>query len=679
MLCFDDVYIITIFPYSLSLQLPSDLVYKPSTMRFLACLLPLLAIVSASMPEDLESILNGWPNNYDHLTPDKIVQEIIETFPNFFTNGRVTDSCHQCKSIVQIGKNLALVKPDWVPEIFTKICILSGIASEDTCRNYMGRSTVESVSAGTDYTNMLQLIDPWSLDGDYICYFILLQRCPLPELPNIDLSSWWPEKPESSYIAPPPSNETFNVLHISDFHIQLDYELGSEGNCTNLLGMCCTDHSWNKLEKPGHVDNSHLRFFDWYYDDDEQFQLGDDVTREVFNASVWDPAQQFGHYKCDSPELLVNSSLKSIVDYQKENDLALDFVIFTGDIVDHDEFEAISYQDTIDSETTIFRDMKKYFKNTPVYSVLGNHDTFPYGQLASEATGHRNLYEWNDQLAAELWIGNGWLPAEKYGQIKKHYTGYSVETSRGLKVIALNSNAYYKGNLYNYWNMTDGIDQYGSLKFLIDELVESESKGQRVWIIAHIPFIVDSIPIQAEAYKQIVTRFAPATIAGLFFGHTHQDEFNVLYAHDNKTIDNALMNTWIAQSVTPWINYNPGWRYYEVDSETFSIVNSYNFYTKLNETFNDDGQEPVWERLYSARESYDPEGKWPSNAPLNATFWATVAEDIKDKGDVSQLYAGLSFRESPFVPRCSEGECDDTYCYVTSFTLNDYFKCTGKF
>lgn len=646
-------------------------------MKFVPILLSLASvIVSSAIPSDLSELLddNSWPLNNRGPTDEQIVKQTLNTLESLYKkNDSVVDSCFKCKTTLEIGKAISLTKPELIPEIFIKWCTDNKIASASTCKTTYSRNAITASRTGTDFANMLQLIDPWSIDGDYLCHFKMSQ-CSLPETPNVDLSSWWPPKNESASTLEY-GTETFNVLHISDFHIELDYTPGSEANCTNNW-MCCTPHSYNKNIKPESLNTSDVELYDSYYNDDGEFVKGYDITNENYNESVWFPATEFGNYQCDSPELLVNSSLKSIVDFQKNNNMTFDFAIFTGDMVDHDELEWTDYEMTIKSQEIVMRDLKKYLPDIPVFSVLGNHDTFPYGQIASHASGHENLYTWNNELFADLWVGYDWLPFENYEQIKKHYTGYSVVTKSGLKVIAVNSNTYYQKNYYSYNNMTYNIDPFGTLKFIVDELIESEAKNEKVWIIAHIPFVTDdTLPMQAEAYKQIVTRFSPTTITGIFFGHTHKDQFNVLYANDNKTIDNALMNTWIDLTVTPIQNYNPGWRYYEVDTKSKNVMNSFNYYMKLNETFTTH-DEPEWLFEYSARDSYDPEGNWPSSSPLNATFWATVAENIKTNQTFAQLYSDFSFRKSPYVPDCSEaGMCDTYYCYVSSFDINEYSKC----
>ena len=76
-----------------------------------------------------------------------------------------------------------------------------------------------------------------------------------------------------------------------------------------------------------------------------------------------------------------------------------------------------------------------------------------------------------------------------------------------------------------------------------------------------------------------------------------------------------ITSAWVIQSLTPFGNHNPAFRYYEVEDESFNIMNSFNYYTKLNETYVNGGEEPVWEYEYSARAAYDPNNEWPVSAP----------------------------------------------------------------
>ena len=52
--------------------------------------------------------------------------------------------------------------------------------------------------------------------------------------------------------------------------------------------------------------------------------------------------------------------------------------------------------------------------------------------------------------------------------------------------------------------------------------------------------------------------------------------------------------SWVNPSVTPYTNFNPGFRYYEVENESFNIRNSFSYYFDLNGTFTNSGNEPTW-------------------------------------------------------------------------------------
>lgn len=656
---------------------------------FISLLILLIGqLVSAvSLPRtpdvDVQSLYQSLQYNQDE-------QQLIDSFVKELTqitkyNGTNATQCNRCIRRLEVGHDLALLKPKLIHPVFIKWCIDNKIDDEIECRIRYGRNTVENNTYGSDFANMLYLMDPSGYDGQLYCSYIE-KTCEIPATPKIDLSDKWPAKQPKHYIAPEPSNETYNVLHVSDFHIEMDYRIGSEANCSQY--MCCTNHNYNKLQPPkdyNYTKNSNftqeqlsnLSFYNGFYDDELNYHKDQTPVENILsNTSIWQPATEFGSYLCDAPEVLINSSLKSIVQYQEELGLNFNFSIFTGDLVDHDEQAYIGFEKAAKSEELIFRDMKSTLKDLPVYPVLGNHDTYPYAQLAQEKSGFKNLMDWNAKLMGEMWQDYGWLNESTAKYAKEHYTGYSVTTTQNLKVIALNSNAYYLSNLYNYWNATD-IDSFGQFQFLIDELVASEAIDQRVWIIAHIPLVQEALPVPAEVFKQIIQRFSPYTIAGIFFGHTHLDQFNVLYDGEvsNKTEENAQNIAWISQAVTPLTENNPSWRYYSVDTKTHSIMNSYNYYFKLNDTFVNDSEEPIWEFEYSAREAYNVVN-WPDESPLNATFWHKVANKVNSSTEIAQTYNNYKKRFSPYVPDCANSKgCDGSYCFLASFTYKDYRAC----
>lgn len=124
-------------------------------------------------------------------------------------------------------------------------------------------------------------------------------------------------------------------------------------------------------------------------------------------------------------------------------------------------------------------------------------------------------------------------------------------------------------------------------------------------------------------------------IAGIFFGHTHRDQFSVYYDEGNSPVNVA----WIGPSVTPYMHLNAGWRYYEVDSTTFSIMNAKTFYANISDASSDSWAQggPQWRLEYDAREAYAP-ATYPRSAPLGGDFWDAVADRILSEPGMRQRY-----------------------------------------
>ena len=616
------------------------------------------------------------------LSDDSIVDSTLDFFQTIQDSSSI-DKCMKCKSRLMYGKALSMSRPDLLPTIFEEWCNIKGDRSKKTCWADFHRNTVDNSTTGSNFADMLTLMNPLSLDGDYWCHYQAKNECALPEIPNnYSIAYLWNNtRPEKADLVPIPSNETFKVLHISDFHLEYDYVVGGEANCTN--SMCCTPYS---VAAPDSISSDISKIDDLYsalfegsfYDAEGNYHKGEKITA-LNNISV--PATSFGNYECDAPELLINSSLHSIGKFQKENNLTFDFTIFTGDLVDHDETKRINLDMSVYEETQVFKDIKATLGNLSVYPVLGNHDTFPYGQMAPQKSGFHTKFDWNVDLMTDMWLDYGWIDLDQQQVAKTHYAGFSVDRG-ALKIINFNSNAWYRSNQYAYINTEDDLDAFGIFEFVVGELLEAEKNDQKVWLVFHVPLSNTVLPTAAKLFSEMVERFSPNTITGIFNGHTHRDEFNVLYKNNNGTVESkqeedAVNIAWITQAVTPWVENNPAWRYYEIDTNTFQVMNSYNYYTKLNETFASE-DEPVWEFEYAARDAYGIE--WSESAPLNASYWHRVYDSMRTNSTSLQSYESFAKRFSPYLADCSVGNvCSWDICYVSSYTEAEYNACMSAY
>ena len=708
------IYVVTFAAVSLSYTIPGHSSLQRQVMA------------KRALQEDItEEIYRNLP-----ATEIDFINYHIKNLTNANATGTVS-KCDQCKNRMKYAKSLVEEYPEHqhlVSLLLYKDCVNNNPKKPNSCINKEFFITTDSqnfeafnddydsgITSGTsvnffdnDFLHVIKHFNVSSdLDLEYYCYFKGKKACDLPETPDVqelfDIESWWPEKKPEYNNQPQYKNnsERFNVVHVTDFHIQPRYELGSESNCTQV--PCCLPESYNKV-LPGKdynftqyyknldpfIDTFDFSFYpDAHYDENDQYIKGDYYDFPKYRGYNWQnaPATSFGAYLSDTPELLMNNSLIEVAKLHKDKNF--EFVLFTGDLVDHDTVHATPNV-TKESEVTSFNLMKHFLNNITVLPSLGNHDAFPYAQVAPLQYDRNNSYEYNIDDMVNLWINNEWFDEKDANDLKDHYTGFSYVTNRGLKVIALNSNAYYVSNLWNYLDQSTNPDLFGNWKFLVDELVESEQKGQRVWIIAHVPPNGgDALPLQSRIFGKIVERFSPYTIASLFYGHTHVDEFSILYTSNVTAADavaeDVINMAWVAQSVTPFTSYNPSWKWYEVEHESFNVINAYNYYTQLNLTFTNGGEEPQWEVEYSARDYYDPEHTWPEDAPLNGTFWHNyVAEKLWNTTDIefAQKFMDLKYRLSPLTPKCNvngtlSNECFNNNCFINFYSDNN-IKCMKK-
>jgi len=157
---------------------------------------------------------------------------------------------------------------------------------------------------------------------------------------------------------------------------------------------------------------------------------------------------------------------------------------------------------------------------------------------------------------------------------------------------------------------------------------------------------------------QIIQRF-DATISALFFGHTHQDEFQLAYSTPAKpSWQTATMMSYIAPALTP-TSGNPTFRVYSVDPVTFGVLDYTVYYTNL--TSPNFQTSPTWSKLYSVRDSYGPlvTPPLPATSELSPAFWhnlTTVFENDDQAFDLWYWRRGRGFSNSTCIGDCKTGK-----------------------
>lgn len=606
----------------------------------------------------------------------EIASTVRKNLTDIFSSN--SPNCTKCTDALKVAQTLARQSPKEVPSMLVQMCKRYSYKSASTCEKTYAPQVLGSV-----YAQILSYADfesANSTDAQYICNIVVgssTSNCPLPKPRHLDdgfLNNWFKgdRTPPSQYdinVGEPTKNgkDHLRVLHMSDIHVDPRFFVGGEAACTN--GRCCRADAYNSTLSNGNFTQGTLP-----------------------KSNISEVANYWGNYKCDAPWSLALSALEAVTPLNGGEEV--DMTIHTGDMVVHDLAQYISQDLVKYTHQSLYDSIRRMLGKGPVFNAIGNHDTAP-SDFASQGAlpdGRSDQLSWDWDNLARLWESEGWFNHKQAEQVRSHYAGYSVTPRKGLRIIAINTDFWYKSNVFNMIH-TQNPDYSGSLRFLTDELFHAEQRGERVWIVGHVLTGWDgSNPLDnpTNLFYQIVDRFAPHVIAHIFFGHTHEDQFNLFFANNatSKAADKAKAVSFMGPSITPGNNVNPALRIMHINSTTYELVDYHQFYTPVP-TFPDlpgTTHGPVFEYLYSARSAYGnfsasnanssfkldtvqgrKDAIWPESFPLNATFWAKLTEEMAVRKDLVQQFTVYQGRNSPKSPKCISDDCVNAkICYMQS-------------
>uniref|UniRef100_A0A914CC62 Sphingomyelin phosphodiesterase n=1 Tax=Acrobeloides nanus TaxID=290746 RepID=A0A914CC62_9BILA len=428
---------------------------------------------------------------------------------------------------------------------------------------------------------------------------------------TVNTTSPWPA-PQN-----PPS--TLKVLHLSDIHIDRWYVEGSEADCNSdvLLkeyALCCRDYTNDG-----------------------------DTTMRKSKDSVKTPAGHWGApYTCDIPYRTFEHAMKHI----SQTHTDLDYIIITGDMASHAvwDYSKDTHTDNINNITAT---LLQYFPKTPVFQAIGNHEGVPMDAMAPhtmedyDTRGPAWLYE----LISKDWLN--WLPYSAEEGIQ-YRASYSIRPFPGLKFISLNTVYCSHFNFYLYINETD--PDY-TMQWLVSELLDSELKGEKVHIASHIPPGSSyCMTAWTQNLYKVVDRFQD-TIAGQFFGHTHNDHFQVYFEDEDPTKKPFQFN-FISPSLTTYSYLFPSYRIYTIDGNytgsTYTVLETETYYANLTEA-NMSGNEPNYTLEYKLPADY--------NMPdLSPSSWADLINRMKtDDALFTKFHTYYNRMPTPCDTKCKIG------------------------
>lgn len=435
-----------------------------------------------------------------------------------------------------------------------------------------------------------------------------------------------PKPPVTPVPLPPDGAPTLRVLHISDTHVDPEYREGSEANCNEPL--CC--HAGDVPQSTGrHREAGHWGAFE----------------------------------TCDIPARTFENMLKNVRDNHK-----IDYVIWTGDMVAHSIWNTSRARNLAIMQYTVDA-LVKYLPGVPIFPALGNHEGNPVDSFPIPAVKGDRSVAWLYNALASQW--SQWLPRSTQNTtISGAY--YAVRPFPGLKIISLNMNYC---NTLNWWLLLDSRDPAEQLTFLVDELEDSEIKGEKVHIIGHIPPGQDDcLHVWSANYNNIIGRFE-STVRAQFFGHTHRDELELFYEPVGKgrsQRQRPYAVAYVAPSTTTFNSGHPAFRIYSVDgnysNSTWAVLDHETYLMNLTEANASPSRKPHWQLEYTAKSSW-------GMGSLQPQEWDALVHRMEHDALLFNKFYRSYLKQDPLAKPC-DSSCRRTFlCKLRTSKSADVRRC----
>ncbi|MGB8193837.1 MAG: metallophosphoesterase [Chitinophagaceae bacterium] len=401
-------------------------------------------------------------------------------------------------------------------------------------------------------------------------------------------------------------------------------------------------------------------------------------------------------YGSDANYPLVKSALQNM-QQQLANP---DFIIITGDFLRHRFRENYNsyfknYPDSFHAFTSktirfLAWMLDKHFPQTVILPVLGNNDAFcgdyeiapKDAFLTMFASAFAPLQRNNDAAMDSNFINQF---------SKGGYYTFSPKTAKTPKFIMLNT-IFFSVNYEDTCAKQPVGDPGGEeLKWLADTLSQANAANQPVWMAYHIPPGVDvfatlknvSCSVSSSSvmtmwndsanktFLDLVRKNAPVIRAG-FAGHTHMDDFRVVY----DGLQQPVSFIHITPAVSPLFYNNPGFQRLTYDTVSWSLLNSETFYLNVGSAT------PAWAFEYDFKKTYNVKG-------INAASLHQLRIGIRGTANFQTLCDSTNFNSlrASYVKYYNvsnvSANTDVKYrwkaywCGTGALTKEDFLKCCG--
>jgi len=350
-------------------------------------------------------------------------------------------------------------------------------------------------------------------------------------------------------------NASSYFIHLSDPHLDFNYKEGSSTDCAlHDIGFPCC-HDWSA------------------------------------NLSPCDTAPRFGHKNCDLPRETGQLVIEAIAkDFPNPS-----FVLLTGDLTSHDAFYEYA-KHIAEKWDWMFTQIKSYFgENVKIISTIGNHDVYPADQVSDNITDEAITAIFN--VMQQHGVLHAGVPDEDIFSLHGYY-----------KTALPNSNidAIVMNNIIDLYQnrMTDpnNRDPGGMYSWMHKAISESVAAKRKVWLVGHVaPSYEMELTRGVSVIQRLLDEFGSNVITGMFYGHTHMDEFMLTGMQSLQ--DHAQNVAILAPAMIPRGYINPSARVVEVDGDDLTLVDWHQYRMNLDKSNKEN--KFIFGKAYTFREHFE--------------------------------------------------------------------------
>jgi hypothetical protein len=322
--------------------------------------------------------------------------------------------------------------------------------------------------------------------------------------------------------------------------------------------------------------------------------------------------------------------------------------------------------------------IREQFPRIPIYPALGNEDSYcgdyqlqPKGEfLRRTANTWKGLFgNGNDEQAFMQTFPTG-----------GYYTAPAPGSSKH-RVVVLNT-VFFSTDYRNQCG--DPKDDPGGdqLSWLASQLKNAAVKGEKVWLLYHIPYGIDAynsvLATGGNTVEKVVSLWQPDymekflilldqyrdTIASMLAGHTHMDYFRMGLSGEIGRSSAFLL---VTPGISPIFGNNPGLHVLSYDRKAFSLLD----YTthRLDLAV---GSSPDWKAEYRFSRTY-------RLFPVSETTLETLSRSLKDDAQTRTIYIDYYNVGNPAIPQMTDQTWPLFWCAIGQLTAAPFRACVEKF